>query len=76
MNILMKLSTCIYVKKVKVVLGISRVYVCVCVCVYVTLWCQFKEVGDRVKESVKKAMEYFDPEFFDYEVILLVIIVC
>ena len=39
----------------------------------VTLWCQFKEVGDRVKGSVKKAMEYFDPEFFDYEVILLVI---
>ena len=46
----------------------------VCVCVYVTLWCQFKRVGDRVKESVKKAMEYFDPEFYDYEVMLLVII--
>ena len=45
-----------------------------CVGVYVTLWGQFKRVGDRVKESVKKAMEYFDPEFFDYEVILLVII--
>ena len=45
--------------------------VCVCVCVCVTLWCQFKRVGDRVKESEKEAMEYFDSEFYDYEVMLL-----
>ena len=44
---------------------------CMCVCMYVTLWCQFKRVGDRVKESEKEAMEYFDSEFYDYEVMLL-----
>ena len=40
----------------------------------VKLWGQLRRVGDRVKESVKKAMEYFDPEFYDYEVMLLIII--
>ena len=48
--------------------------VCVCVYVCVTIWCQFKRVGDRVKESEKEAMEYFDSEFYDYEVMLLIII--
>ena len=43
-------------------------------CVCVTLWGQFRSVGDRVKRREKKmAMEYFDPDYYlDFELMLVI----